>query len=313
VNVEPGPDTTLGTQLYAASRYHARRARALAETTDAFERIDAAAHAGSAVELIAKALLADLDVRLLPDRDQHHALLDAVAVLARRVEPVVARRLSLKTTVGARVAVELAARLVPGCRQHESAAHRVAKVRNGAVHMAQSPSAEELGDVIEAMQDFTDAAARQLRGSSRDYWGVFFDDVQQQRKASKEALLAHAREKVAQAKSRFDEMVGRLSAELRAPVLAELQTREGLTGDETDEVACPACEQAATAAWDWDADAEPDGDGDYTLTAFLALVGLGCPVCGLRLDANEVDALGIELELAERDPAEDFDDRVQYL
>lgn len=47
----------------------------------------------------------------------------------------------------------------------------------------------------------------------------------------KEAPLARARGKVAEAKSRFDGMVGRLSTALRAPFLAELQTRIGISGD----------------------------------------------------------------------------------
>jgi hypothetical protein len=67
-----GPDRSIGARLYSASRYHARKARALADTSSPHERLDAVTHAGAAVELIAKAVLADLDVRLLPDREALH-------------------------------------------------------------------------------------------------------------------------------------------------------------------------------------------------------------------------------------------------
>lgn len=33
-------------------------------------------------------------------------------------------------------------------------------------------------------------------------------------------------------------------------------------------------------------------------------MALGCPVCGLLLDASEVDDLGLGLELPEREPAD---------
>lgn len=296
-------DPALGARLYAASRYHAGRARALAASTDEYVQIDAAAHAGAAVELMAKALLADFDVRLLHGGGLHHALLDIVA----GNEGIPARRSISKTTVGAVVAIELAGRLVPGCHRHEAAAKQVASVRNGAVHLAEAPSIETLREAVAGMEAFTDAAARHLHGSSHNYWGVHFEEVQKQQLAADEKVLKDAKEKVAAARSRFDEMVGRLSAELRAPVLAELRTREGIVGDETDEVSCPACDQEATAAWDWEVDVEEEFPGEYMYSQFLAPAGLGCPVCGLRLDASETLALGIDLVAPSHESDEDFD------
>jgi hypothetical protein len=96
-----GPDRSIGARFYSASRYHARKARALADTSSPHERLDAVTHAGAAVELIAKAVLADLDVRLLPDREALHTLLETIAELRGRRDTLATRsRLALRSPAG---------------------------------------------------------------------------------------------------------------------------------------------------------------------------------------------------------------------
>lgn len=304
VSNEGGPDRSVGTRLYAASRYHASKARALVDATSEHERLDAATHAGAALEFIAKAVLAEVDVRLLPDREAHHTLLDSIA---RDREGHVPHRVSIRTTIGASLAIGLVARLVPACRQHIAAVKRVLSVRNAAVHMAEAPTTAALADAITAMQAFGDAAATELRGSSRDYWGVDFDEVQRQRAEVEAGIVAGANAKVDQARDRYTEMVGPLVGDLRERVLTALRLRSSTSGDAVDEVTCPACRETATVTWEWDADVEEEFPGEYTYSSFLALAGLLCPVCGLSLDATEMLALGIDPELPELDPADDFE------
>jgi len=56
-------DETPADNLYLASQFHARRAQELLDSKDRFERMDAAYHAGAAVELMAKALVSQFDHR----------------------------------------------------------------------------------------------------------------------------------------------------------------------------------------------------------------------------------------------------------
>jgi len=97
-------------RLMAAARHHARSARAKAAEADPYVQQDAAIHAGTAVELVAKALLAQLDLRLLRDGpNAHHALLDVLATLASRSGVTPAPKAGSKTLM-AWDAVHLACR-----------------------------------------------------------------------------------------------------------------------------------------------------------------------------------------------------------
>jgi len=241
-----GSGRTTGTRLYAASRSHALKARALAEASNEHDRLDAAAHAGAAVELIAKAVLAELDLRLLHDRQMHHALLD---IDVRDRKGYVPRPPSMTTTVGTSLAIELTARLIPGCRRHESAAQSVARTRNAAVHMALAPAPSQLEDLLSGMQAFTDAAATALRGASTDYWGVDFEMVREQRAASELDVPTTANAHVNGARSRYEDMVGALSPEFRESVVAEIRSRSAIDGDVLDEIECPACCDRAAVTW----------------------------------------------------------------
>lgn len=297
-----------GAHLYAASRHHAASARALANSPDSHERMDAVTHAGAAVELIAKAVLADVDVRLLPDRGTHHTLLETIVELRGYHGTLAAHARNGESTIGAGLAIELAARVVDGCRSHQAAALAVMKARNAAVHKAVAPDVEDLIGLVDSMQAFTDAAANWLRGSSRDYWGIDFDEVQRQRQASEQRQSEAVEARVAGAARLFSALVDGLPEVRRGHIVGELRRRSTLTGDVMDVTECPACHEEADVAWAWDADVEEEFPGEYLYTPYLALTTLRCPVCGLSLDASEIAALGLELETPEYDVGEDFDD-----
>ena len=293
-HVAPGP------RLYAASRHHAAKAREHRRQDDNYGRLDAAFHAGAAIELIAKAVLADLDPRLLADGARaQHALLEAVAELRSRSGTVSGSGGGGRATISASVALELASRLDSGCASHKSAAVRVLRARNAAVHMAEGPSAAGLMDLLASMEAFTDAAARFLRGSSHDYWGVHFEEVTRDREAAQRALERRATAKVGAAAKAFQSMLAGLPEELRTRVIEELQRRGGtaatLSGDIVGEADCPACQQVATVAWDGAVEVEQEMPGEYLYQGYWELVGLRCPVCGLALDADEIEILSLDV------------------
>lgn len=297
-----GPDRALGTRLYAASQHHARKARELVDSPDEHDRLDAVVHAGAALELIAKALLAEIDRCLLPDR-VHHALLDAVAAERDGLAP---GPVPAKNTVGGVLAVELVARLVPGCRTAEQRAKAVLSARNAAIHVAMAPTPQDLAKYVSDMEDFVDPVATYLRGSSHDYWGFYFDEVNRARAAREEAMLARARAAVAEARTRYDHAIAPLPTDLRERVLEELRTRASIVGEEMDEIDCPACGELATTAWEWDIDGEVGDLGETINYLYLGLLGMGCPVCGLRLDADEMAALGLEPEAPQPTPDDEY-------
>ena len=269
------PDERVAQRLYLAARHHVRAAQMRAGSQDHYDRIDAAYHAGSAVELIAKAALARLDPRVLvKGLAAQHALLDALVEHHKR-PGFVPRTAKLDAqTIDASVAIELAHRLVPECRPHRGAADKARVVRNGAVHMAVLDDA-----------------------GLDDVWGEGLrEESERVMAARRERIGRVARIKVIVARDRYRDLVGELTDATREALVADLARRSVATSDEQWQVECPACE--LPYAWlMWDAAYEPllDGD-DWTYEGGLALTGLRCPVCTLDLVPDEVGALGIDTE-----------------
>ena len=308
----------VGVRLYAASRHHASEARARRSSPNEIDRLDGAWHAGAAVELIAKAALHEADPRLLSDgADAQHALLEAVAEVHGKSDALPAAPKPGPRTIGAATAVALVSRLDSGAQQHESAANRVLRLRNAAVHMAEIPTAAQLTTAVTGMEGFVDAVAVLLHGSSHDYWGVDFDEVTAERRAAERATEASATEKVRVAAAGFHQFVEQLPDDVRTAVLAYLQGRDTAgSADVSGSVDCPACRNEATVTWDIDVDAEEELPGEYTYTSFFAPSGLRCPVCGLSLDPEEVDALGIDVgdaaDYVDYEPPDDYRDEERW-
>ena len=268
-----------------------------AGSQDHYDRIDAAYHAGSAVELIAKAALARLDPRVLvKGLAAQHALLDALVEHHKR-PGFVPRTAKLDAqTIDASVAIELAHRLVPECRPHRGAADKARVVRNGAVHMAVLDDAG-LDDVIAGMLEYVNATVPATQHRVDDVWGEGLrEESERVMAARRERIGRVARIKVIVARDRYRDLVGELTDATREALVADLARRSVATSDEQWQVECPACE--LPYAWlMWDAAYEPllDGD-DWTYEGGLALTGLRCPVCTLDLVPDEVGALGIDTE-----------------
>jgi hypothetical protein len=132
----PIADAVLDRLLSAAS-YHVRAAQAHADSSDSVEKHTSSIHAGAGIELAAKALLAQLDRRLLRDRqDAQHALLDVIAENAGVIDRETAPKASLRTLEAA-IAVDLACRISPAVRPYKKGALRALKARNAAAHFAE--------------------------------------------------------------------------------------------------------------------------------------------------------------------------------
>lgn len=124
-------------------------------------------------------------------------------------------------------------------------------------------------------------------------------------------LLKLAKRRVVLAKQAF---------ELRLDAIEQPEGRDALVRqlerlrpafDETVEHPCPACGYSAALGWTSDVDVErdpPDG-GYYVAFAGLSFEGgLECPVCDLKLNAEETEALGIDGTWEPPEPEVDFAD-----
>jgi len=295
-------------RLYLASRYHARAAQKMAQVADQFANLDAAVHAGTAVELMAKAVLADLDPRLLVEgAPAQHVLLDVLAEHHGATGIAPAKSKGRARTVNASMAVELAARLRAECRPHSSAAHAALDARNAAAHSADLEP-NTIGMVVDGMAAYTAAGVETLRRNSKDFWGVLSNEMTARISERQQAIVADAEQKVATATAYHAQLFDGLPEESQAALTRLLLDRTTYTGgDYSWTVNCPACgHDDAELSWVADFDVERDGDGEWVAVGGMALLGLTCPICGLELEGEEVEALGIDT-VDPRDADDEYD------
>lgn len=284
----------LSEHLYRVARHHALTAMSTRETTDEFEMLDAAAHAGAAVELICKAIIARVEPILLTDKPTGNgSLLDVITHL--RPVPNMQRSEKRFISVGAGVALGMACKLSPECFAHRKAAEDAQEIRNDALHMGFVDGAK-VGVAIEAMATFVTAAAGLLGRTPDRFWGsAYVHEAESAVLTRHEREKAAADEKIASARGTYNLGLGGVEASIRAPLIKAAEAI-GPFADDSWQVDCPACEQRAWLAWDVDAEYERDGDGGYNLVGGARLLGLECRVCGLQLTAPEVRAVDVETD-----------------
>ena len=278
--------------LLPAVRHHALAARAKLDDTNRYVRMDAAIHAGIAVELGAKALLLHLDPRLLSVSEAlSHTLLDVLAKQAGHVH-VGERAPKLVPSISARLAVELAARISPLVRDRKSRADEARKARNNAAHMAILDDSK-IEDVVTGVEAFVAAVVGVLGLNLETFFGKSTPPpwdlrIQQQ----DEQIETAVRRKIEAAGQRYMQFVEGIGSE-KVPQLTEflVELAGPRPGDESVPEECPACGfDDARLSWEAEVDVEWDG----SLYGGMVLRGLDCPRCGLELDAAEVEATAID-------------------
>lgn len=278
--------------LYVVARHHARAAMSTKESGDEFVMLDTAGHVGSAVEFMAKALVARTDVILLTDKPNAAGqLLDVLALL--RPVPGVARPIARFTSVKATVALELAGRLHAVCAAHKVAAREALEARNDAAHMG-FVEADILHQAVEGMATYIEAGASILGRKPEEFWGSDgYHAAATSVLARRERLRGIADHRITAAKGSYVLNIGQLPEPLRSATITRLSVQLPNCDDYWNEP-CPACDNDAWLMWSVDYEAEPDGEGDWNYVGGMALEGLECPVCGLKLDRAEVEALGVD-------------------
>lgn len=274
-------DDDLVAHLVRASSAHAVRALELEVDTAPEAPMFAAIHAGSAIELLAKAILARRNPLLLTV-GQKHEMKHADAILGR-VNAHDARTLDAAL-----------AKNVCGAFQGAVLANidTLLRHRNSAAHMGLMARAD-LAEALNAMRAAAEQGIAHLDVSRDRYWRNYaaavagaLDERGTEVERAARSLIATHRAKL--------ESVGLSHDEIR---LRERRPGSFFNRSEVEAPhQCPACKHEARLGWSIDVDVEYEGPGEYTTSHFVVSDGLWCPVCGLSLDAEQCEAMGIDVD-----------------
>ncbi|MEO5664968.1 MAG: hypothetical protein ABIR39_17020 [Nocardioides sp.] len=289
-------------RLYSAASHHVRSANDKVRSTDRNLRMEAAIHAGAAVELMAKVILVNVDPRLLlDDREGHHVLIDVLVEAGVATAQPYAHKGN--KTLAATKAVILAGRLCEEVRPHLGAARLALDARNRAAHAAEIDDAALAGEVT-AGSDFVLSGVDHLGRSRDEFLGAeLADQVQREVAERSTALRVDAQRKVRGAKDRYESLISRLPDGASSELIADLGKRASLHGDHTEPHGCPACGNRGWLIYSVEFDVEYEAPGDYSTTTYLDFRGFDCLYCSLQLTNLESEAVGID---PQGDPADDF-------
>lgn len=290
----------LVSHLKDSALHHCRKAIDLSKSPDDFEVVDAAIHAGAAVELLTKMALAQVNPILLakPSAGPDTALSllrEAVRYLGHGLDGHV--KPGPMYTLSAQQALEVAALLHHHERLDVAAAKAVLATRNDAAHMGFG-SRTQVGAAVQSMVAYVEHCLSVTREDASSFWGRTDDEAQELLKARADRLARSIREKKTAARTVFRKKAPR--AESQEPVRNSGRRREppsGLTAPEdpmrdVSPVLCHACDGPAWLASDVFIDQEADGFGDVTTLGWVIPLGFECMVCALKYDSEELEFLG---------------------
>ena len=243
--------------------------------------MEAAIHAGVAVELMAKAVIAS--------HDPSQVFEDGKPGSAR--------------TIGASKAVRRAAALVVEMARYLNQAIRTLDARNASAHAAELDDGELSAHILEGTQ-FILVAAEALTISPRRFLGPELHQQVLAEIAGHTTALRVASEKlVAAANLEYRRLTSLVSPGKLAEVL-RARDHGPQHGDVDTQVECPACSNLCWAYWRVDVDVEYEGPDDYQVEPVLAFLGIDCPFCYLQLSASQCDSISFN---PNGDPAEYFE------
>ncbi|GAB2613838.1 hypothetical protein [Pseudactinotalea suaedae] len=278
----------LASFLRDAARHHARRAVECPHDADEFVLLDAAISVGTAVELIAKALIATVHPALLvkpSPRDTVHGILRLT-----EGRGLAGRGPYDFKTLDAAVAVELAKTLDVGPGM--SVANAL-NVRNAAAHFGVAIQAD-FSVAVGEMTAYVDASLTKLNVSRNEFWQLATDAAQQA------LLLRRTRDRervealVDAARARYEAGIGNLpDDEAREKVIEQLVEGSHPGTDDSTEVECPGCGTDLQVGIEFEWDVGRDRGGWDAIPLGPALHDLDCPVCGLVLSQSEMEHAGL--------------------
>lgn len=299
----------LSRMLLQSARFHARRALTQFLSGDDDELLDAAASTGTALELMAKALLASIESGLLADRgDPDSVLRFADKGHLAHSPPSRTRTRSASEVLG------LVRRLRPAFRWAQGD-ERALQVRNAAVHLG-IVDATELRSAVKIMCRAVDDMVRSYgEGDRTAFWGdTALPLADQLLDEAASEVKQEVAAKVAAAGARLARMISGLSPE-SAEVLLRLQSGSPprTSAEHIESAACPVCHQQGwllctvdrgAVEWEVDEDGVPSG-ATVDLTAWPE--AFECPVCRLDLDFPELAEFDFPMEISLEGDSDPFE------
>lgn len=288
--------------MVLAAHHHAHRALQNFVSDDRFELLDAAVSAGTALELTAKAAIAQIEPTLLADRTDRDTLL----MLSGNGQHAEARATRIRT-VGALAAFQLVRHFHKSIAIAESAAREVFETRNAAAHIG-IVDRTEVRAATSTMSRAVDSILIAMGADRASFWGgrVHIVDglIQEQRETVAQIVAA----KLAAARERVASISAGLSPEIRQTLLSAL-SRKTVSSDHEEPITCPACGQQAwlvCGVEEGEAEWESDPDAPFDWISMVAYpLELDCSVCELSLDQAELAHLGLDSEF-ELEPREAY-------
>lgn len=270
------------------------------------------AHAGTALEQLAKAYLASIDPTLVVDGRNFDSLLHACGKGRHARLPA-----SLMKTITMDEALKRCGQILPVIENLRGDLQRLVDARNGAIHVGAADESEKLRMLVPYLH-----ASRQLLGEGGfedGYWGEFDGVVELRVAEVTEAAVAAVKEAMIAARLRFDERYGQLGEDVRPAVLRAFEAGYSPEKYEQQLVDCPTCSTLGLASGSTDIDWQPDWDhadgedyvaGMYPVVTFFP-GRFECRACELELEGEaQIEAAGIDSswQLDDVDPTDFAED-----
>jgi hypothetical protein len=271
-------------------------------------------HAGTAMELLAKAFLCSMDPTLVADVADFDAVLHASGHGRHARKPR-----HLIKTVTTRAALDRCGQIVPPIANLGPDLARLVDARNGTVHLGlvdQDAAGGSLVPFLKVMQELL----RESGWDSSQFWGDYEEVVTTRLSESSKDAAIKAMESIAAARVHFRESYDHLPQEVRETVVRAVEASYTPFGYEEQLVDCPACYKLALTSGNtevqWEADWEADEFGQPYVSGGGPVVTffpgyLRCRVCDLELDGeDELEAAGLQRSwtLDDVDPSDFYDE-----
>ncbi|WP_125461352.1 hypothetical protein [Rhodococcus erythropolis] len=278
--------------LLRISNYHALEAISESTSTDARRWLNSAVHAGSAIEIFAKYLLAKQNPTLILDMKKASDV-SLLHTIGRSDVGDTDDAMNLQTR-GPDACFKLIGAIWGPTKVNQGCASRVLNARNAAIHLGLLDRAQ----LQEALIEFADVMTEMLRLADVDASGFWkFRQVQVERLSSERSLHAGLKTKLVES-DRFAAALGPVDQDAM-----RLELKHEAEADHEDmmprstvvmRAQCPGCSRVGRTFYSTsDSSPEGDYDGRPMIQTIAHPVGFRCGTCGLELTLGELEQLNM--------------------
>src|SRR5258708_26840915 len=265
--------------------------------------------ASHSFELLGKARLAAIHPSLIVDRD-FDSFLHVCAEGKHAKRPP----WNIKTITATEVLTRCA-QLHPGLNDFSSRLKLLADHRNSAIHLGEIIETERK-EIFHTLLASSSLLADEMGIPRKEFFGEFAELVATHLDKSLADVNRVVAEKVARAKTNYQQKYGTLDAVYVESIVKSLEGSYVLAKYEDQLVQCPACGKVGMTSVSFDVEWEADFDDDGTPMGAFPIVTLTpstfiCNLCGLSLgDTSELKAAGLgePIGIEDVDPSDFYEE-----